>query len=133
MRTKALILFFPFAVFLTETISFIPAMKAACTIVAKEKKPDVCSLKNEESTCCAMMKQHNECNKEKENGEIPEEKDCNDNADCSTCPVCYTFIFQTQYEWTGQEFLCKKDYWLINTDHISNYIPDVWKPPNGTL
>lgn len=38
MRTKALILFFPFAVFLAETASVIPAMKNACAIIAAKKK-----------------------------------------------------------------------------------------------
>ena len=138
MRTKALILFFPFAVFMAETASFIPAMKNACAILAakktactKEKKQDVCSRKKEISSCTKIKQQHTCCNKG--SGKTPADNSCNDNADCSTCPVCYTFIFQQLYEWPAQQFLLKKNYGLINTGSISSYTTDVWKPPNGFL
>lgn len=119
MRTKALILFFPFAVFLTETASFIPAMKDACTIVTAKK------------SSCTKMEKQNKCHKQKkaENKDTPG-KNCENNPDCSTCPVCYTFIFQPQYEWAAGHFILKKGYSLFNTDLISFYFPDAWKPPN---
>jgi len=138
MRIKALILFFPFAVFLAETASFIPAMKNACAILAakkstctKAKKQDTCSQNKEKNTCTKIKQQDKCCNKK--TAKIPVDNACNDNADCSTCPVCYTFIFQQQYEWEAQQFLFKKNYRLINTGHISSYTTDVWKPPNGFL
>ena len=37
MRIKALILFFPFAIFLAETASLMAAMKEACAILAAQK------------------------------------------------------------------------------------------------
>jgi len=138
MRTKALILFFPFAVFLAETASFIPAMKDACAIMTakkssctKEKKQDACTPKEEKNTCTKIKQQDKCCNKK--TGKIPTDNKCNDKADCSTCPVCYTFIFQQQYEWPAQQFFSKKNYGLINTGHTSSYSSDVWKPPNGFL
>jgi len=138
MRIKALILFFPFAVFLAETASFIPAMKDACAILsakktacAKEKKQNVCS-RNEEKNSCTKSKQQDKC-KNNSTDKIPDNNACNDNADCSTCPVCYTFIFQQQYEWPAQQFPGNKNYGLINTGYISSYTNDVWKPPNGFL
>lgn len=136
MRTKALILFFPFAVFLAETASFIPAMKDTCakvvaekTTCTKEKEQKTCTRKKEENACKKIKQQDACCNKKP--GKTPADNTCNDNAGCSTCPVCYTFIFQQQYEWPAQQFLFKKNYRLINTGHISAYTSDVWKPPNG--
>jgi hypothetical protein len=138
MRTKALILFFPFAVFLAETASFIPAMKDACAIstakkstCTKEKNQDACTPKKEKSTCTKIKQQNKCCNRGA--GKTPADNTCNNNADCSTCPVCYTFIFQQQYEWPAQHFVFKKNYGLINSGHISSYTNDVWKPPNGFL
>lgn len=137
MRTKALILFFPFAVFLAETASFIPAMKNACAILAakkssckKEKKDDACSKSKEKKTCTKVKQEYKCCTKPTP-GKLPVNDDCNDKADCSTCPVCYTFIFQQQYEWQAQQFFLKKNYILTNTGYISSYISAVWKPPNG--
>lgn len=137
MRTKALILFFPFAVFLAETASFIPAMKEACTIKAtkksactKEKKENACSSKNEKQGC--TKGEQDGCSN-KDSNKTPADKSCTDNAGCSTCPVCYTFIFQQQYEWAARHFKLKKNYTVINTGHISSYTNDVWKPPNGFL
>lgn len=139
MRTKALILFFPFAVFLAETASFIPAMQDKCAIVAaeksacaKEKKQDACTRKKEKSTC-TNTEQQDKCSTKKEQNKIPVDNNCDDNPDCSTCPVCYTFIFQHQYEWPAQQFVCKKNYSLINAGYLSAYTTDVWKPPNGFL
>lgn len=119
MRIKALILFFPFAVFLTETASFIPAMKEACTIVAAKK------------SSCSKIESLEKCNKQKEaeNNDSPEKK-CEDSPDCKTCPVCYTFIFQPQYEWAAGHFILMRSYNLHNTDFTSFYYPDAWKPPN---
>jgi hypothetical protein len=138
MRTKALILFFPFAIFLAETASFTPAMKNACAIIAakkntckKEKKENTCSQKKEKSACTKIKKQDKCCNKNR--GKAPADNPCNDNPDCSTCPVCYTFIAQQQYEWQAQQFFLKKNYGLSNKVYISLYTSDVWKPPNGFM
>ncbi|HMK05560.1 MAG TPA: hypothetical protein VK489_15270 [Ferruginibacter sp.] len=116
MRTAALILFFPFTVFMTETASFIPAMADQCALVATE-----------ESSCCMKTDDQASCTKDTE--EMPE--DCTDNPDCSTCPVCYTFTFQPRYEWSAPPLLIKKDYSLGTTGYSSSYTANVWKPPNG--
>jgi hypothetical protein len=137
MRTQALILLIPFSVFLTETASYIPAMNDACTIVAAEKsacsttkKQDHCSGKKEKSSCTKTKKQ-DECAGKKGNNKKSPDNKCKDNADCTTCPVCYTFIFQSQYEWQVKEFVSGKNYSLLTPSYIYSYTADVWKPPNG--
>ncbi len=120
MRTQALILIFPFAVFLIETASFIPAMKDACTIVAAKK-----------TSCCMKTKAADQCHNKKAADKKDPDNKCTNNPDCTTCPVCYTFIFQPQYEWPAQQFIFTKKYSLLNTSYISSYTSNVWKPPNG--
>lgn len=133
MRTKAVILFFPFAVFLFETASFVPVLVEKCTKAASKKssctKPepqDACSKKNAKPSCKPEKKQ-DYGNKDDDS------KNCENNPDCRTCPVCYTFIFQSLYEWPARSFRPGKDYALMNTGCISFYISSVWKPPNGLL
>jgi hypothetical protein len=122
MKIQALILVFPFAVFLTETASFTPAMKAACEAVTAKK------------SSCPKMQEPGKCQTKKENGKKkPSGKTCNDTPDCSTCPVCYTFIFQPQFEWPAEQAICKKKFSLLNTGNLFSYSPDVWKPPNGPV
>jgi hypothetical protein len=80
---------------------------------------------------CIKMKRMMEmkCRGEKEHNQGSQGK-CN-NPDCSVCPVCSTFIFLAQYEWSAKYFRFKKNYRLINTGYLSSYIPPVWKPPNS--
>ena len=120
MRTQAIILIFPFAVFLTETVSFVPAMKDECAIVAAKK-----------SNCCMKTKKPDQCHNKKATDKKTSDNKCNNNPDCTTCPVCYTFIFQPQYKWAAEQFYFKKNYELLNASYISSYTPNVWKPPNG--
>lgn len=122
MRIQAFILFFPFTVFLIETASFLPAMQDACTIVSAE-----------ETSCCMMSEEEDveQCQNKKEDNKKSSGNNCTDNPDCTTCPVCYTFIFQPQYEWPAKQFLFNKNYGLLNENYSSTYMPDVWKPPNG--
>ncbi|HMI78413.1 MAG TPA: hypothetical protein VK484_06440 [Ferruginibacter sp.] len=118
MRTAALILLFPFTVYMTETASFIPAMAAQCALVATE-----------ESSCCMKTNDQDECSMPEDTEEAP--GDCTDSPDCTTCPVCYSFIFQPRYEWSPVPVLIKKDYSLLDTSYSSSYTSNVWKPPNG--
>ncbi|MEO7307944.1 MAG: hypothetical protein ABIR78_15180 [Ferruginibacter sp.] len=121
MRTRALILLIPFVVFLTETASFIPAMEESCAMIAAEQ-----------SSCCMKeMNNEGQCGDKKTGNKENSENTCGDNADCTTCPVCYTFIFQPQYEWHAKAFVHKKTYSLLTANYISNYTTDAWKPPNG--
>ena len=136
MRTKALILFFPFAVFLTETGSFFPAMKKACAAMAskiklctKNTKQDACTLNKKKNTCTKTKQQNRCCNKKAD--KTPAGNSCNDNPDCTTCPVCYTFIFQQQYEWHARQFPVKKIYGLTKTGHTSSYNSSFFHPPHG--
>ena len=61
------------------------------------------------------------------------DKKCSDKVDCTSCPVCYTFIFQPRYEWTGTQGLPEKNHLLMNTGYTSSYTANVWKPPNAVL
>ncbi len=98
----------------------------------KAKKQEQCQGKKAESSCTKKIKQ-DKCMDKKEDNKKSSENKCDDNPDCTTCPVCYTFIFQPQYELPAQQFLFKKSYSLLTTGYISSYTPDVWKPPNGFL
>lgn len=139
MKTQALLLLIPFSVFLTETVSFIPAMQESCAIVAVKKNS--CTQTKEQGQChkkpwrysCSKMTKHKDCSDKKGNNKKPCGKKCTDNPDCSTCPVCYSFIFQPQYQWQAQPFIFKNHYSLPVTGNTSSYTPDVWKPPNGFL
>ena len=119
MKIKALILFFPFAVFLVETVSFASAVNNLC------KKENVGCGK----MSCMKMKKRESCQSKKQHDQKPAGK-CNDIPGCSTCPVCFAFTFLSQYEWSAKSFLFKKNYRLINASDVSSYIPPVWKPPN---
>jgi hypothetical protein len=109
-------------VFLTETASFTPAMVESCEIKAAEK-----------GSCCMMQEMQEDEQapvKKCGNKETPA-KSCEDDADCTTCPVCYMFIFQPQFEWQPTIFTFTKNYSLLTTGDISSFTIDVWKPPNG--
>jgi len=121
MRTKALILLIPFVVFLTETASFTPVMAESCAAVTA-KQSSCCIKEIQEEEQCPVKRS---CSKE-----YPA-KDCEDDPGCTTCPVCYTFIFQSQFEWQPIVFTFTKNYSLLTTGHTSSYTVDVWKPPNG--
>lgn len=124
MRKQAFILIFPFAIFLTETVSFVPALQNACAVAAVK-----------ESSCCTMPDKTNEdvCNSNAANNNNDPATGCTNNPDCTTCPVCYTFIFQPRYELTAQQFIFKKHYALLKTNYSSSYTSSVWKPPNGSF
>jgi hypothetical protein len=131
MRTQALILLIPFLVFLMETASFIPGMEEACAIVVPEK---VSCSKPEEPSSCGAKKAMSCCSKpqkEEERQDKEEDNPCDSSPDCTSCPVCYNFIFQAQYEWQPKGFVFKKGYSSLTTDYIFAYTSSVWKPPNG--
>lgn len=124
MRKPALILVLPFAIFLTETVSFVPVLQDGCTITMATA-----------SSCCtspATEQEEDICSQETGNKEIPAD-DCTQKPDCTTCPVCYTFIFQPLYEWSPQNFVFKNYYAVLTASYSSFYISSVWKPPNGSL
>ncbi len=124
MRKRAFILILPFTVFLTETVSFVPALQDACT-----------KATSKESSCCMITDEpaKKECSSENTGEKESPANDCTENPDCSTCPVCYTFIFQPRYEWPEQDFVFKKSYALLKASYSSSYTCNVWKPPNGSL
>ncbi len=124
MRKQALILILPFAIFLTETVSFIPALQDAWTVAMVKER-----------SCCMLPAETNEkeCSSKEDNNNEDPAKGCAENPDCTTCPVCYTFIFQPRYEWTAQQFVFKKHYALFKADYNSAYTSNVWKPPNGSF
>ncbi len=112
MKLKALILLFPFAVFLTETYVFPLEVKSECS----------------KMSCMKMKKMMEPKCHDKKDSQKPAGK-CNNIPECSLCPVCFVFTLQPQYELSLKYFLLKKNYPLINTGYMSCYIPPVWKPP----
>ena len=115
MRVKALILIFPFAVFLTETVSFPLQISSKC----------------KQMSCIKTMSEMN-CPHQKDNCKKPAGK-CNNSSACSICPVCCIFVFQPQYSLSLNKDIPKKNYQLLNTGCISSYASDIWKPPNNYL
>jgi hypothetical protein len=122
MKARALILFFPFAVFLIETVSFPSQVNNIC-----KKVVNPC-----EKMSCMQMKKPMNCQDKKSDNEKPSGR-CNNNPDCTFCPVCYTFTFQPQYQWSPKFFSFKKNYRLVNTGYVSSYISLIWKPPDSYL
>jgi len=155
MKKQAFILFFPLLVFLAETASFLPCWDSVCvpadvktTACTQAKKPGRCTAEKETGSCgrtkkesmCTAKEAKSLCSKTgKQDTYLTKKgcekrspgKDCGDDPDCSTCPVCYTFICQSQYEWAAQVFVLKKNYSSLNTSFHSAYTTNVWKPPNG--
>ena len=115
MKIRALILIFPFAVFLTETASFPLQIGSRCKQIS----------------CMKTMSEMN-CPHKKGKCEKPVGK-CNNSSGCSICPVCGIFVFQPQYSWSLNKDIPKKNYQLLNTVYISSYTSDIWKPPNDYL
>jgi hypothetical protein len=120
MRKRAFILILPLTVFILETVSFVPAMQETCAILAGTETVSCC--KANEGTAPAA------CSSEP--ADEPAE-DCTDNPECSTCPVCYTFIIQPRFEWKARQFPIEKKYAPVKQDYIFSYISSVWKPPNA--
>lgn len=96
---------------------------------AKKAKP-TCTAEAEKKTS-AKVSSPEPCKSKKNCDKGSSRKGSTDDTDCTTCPVCYTFIFQSQYEWTAQQFIANKDYSLLNTNYTSVFSTSVWKPPNG--
>jgi hypothetical protein len=144
MKKQAIILFFPLTVFLTETVSFLPCWDDSClpgingtAECVKPEKPGSCTVTKELEACsakeeieCAQAPESGKCNKQTD-ADNPEE-DCTSNPDCSTCPVCYTFTIQPQYELNSTGFDLSRQYHLRDIEIISSYETDVWKPPNDS-
>jgi hypothetical protein len=139
MKRPAFILLFPFVLFMAETASFIPAMQEACKITANSK--NTCSKKQEENTC-NTKKAENTCRKtmhedksadKKDAKKAPAGKDCENSKTCTSCPVCYTFIFQQQYEFGPAPVYFTKNYGALQANYSSVYVTSVWKPPNGYM
>jgi len=110
MKQRALILFFPLLVFLIETASFSSTMKNSCGKMS-----------------CLKQQQGMSCHHKKQNDQKSSEK-CN--TDCSFCPICSTFTFQSQYEWPSKNLLLLQCHASTDSKYVSSYIPSVWKPPN---
>ena len=115
MKAAALILLFPFTVFIAETISFPTQASNTCKKLS-----------------CTKMMDRMSCSHKKDNCEKPSGKK-DDTSPCSICPVCSTFVFQAEYVASVAYILLKKDFPLINTGYISSYASEVWKPPNNYL
>jgi hypothetical protein len=112
MKFDALILLFPFTIFLIETSSFPLEVKTICS----------------ETQCMRQANMELNCNGEKDQDQKSPGK-CN-TPDCSVCPVCFLFIFQPQYEWSINYFSFKTNYNSVNSRYVSSYIASIWKPPN---
>ena len=115
MRARALILIFPFAVFLTETVTFPMQINTRC----------------KQMSCIKTIGEMN-CPRKKGNCEKPAGK-CDNSSACSICPVCSIFVFQPQYSLSVLKDFTKKNYQLLNAGYIFSYTSDIWKPPNNYL
>lgn len=129
MKKRALILLFLVTTFLVETASFVPAMQKACAAAAIKKS--TCGTKAKKATpCCAKTKKPAACQK-KEQPDTPVDNGCTDNPYCYNCPVCYTFLFEPQYQLQAISIFLKKDYECLNVSLRSDYQSEVWAPPDG--
>ena len=115
MKIQAIILLIPFSVFLTETISLPKEINNSC-------KKNTCMKITKEKKCCGK----------KDNQEKPS-RNCNTNPECTVCPICFVFTFQSPFEVQQQYVLYKNVYKSFNAGFVSSYIPPVWKPPNFSL
>jgi hypothetical protein len=113
MKIRALILLFPFAVYLTETVVFPAEVNKTCKKMS-----------------CVKMNKPMKCHGKKSNNQKSSGK-CDTNPDCTLCPVCFTFTFHPQYEWSAKSFPFEKNYRQVSAGYISAYLPPVWKPPNS--
>lgn len=120
MRKRAFILILPFTVFILETVSFVPVMQETCAIMAVPEESSCCMAEVSEPVTCGSSEQE-------EDGPM---EGCADNPDCSTCPVCYTFILQPRFELTARQLRVERKYASLKQDYISSYSSSVWKPPN---
>ena len=123
MKTPALILFFSFALFLTESAIFPPKLIDLCKKASCMKTK--CGMKQ---TKCGMKQ--TKCSGKKDMAKKPSGA-CKENPNCTYCPVCSIFTFPTPYELSYTYLFFAKKYPLINCGHTAAYIPPVWKPPNG--
>lgn len=112
-----------------ESSSCSSAEKKISSCQAEKVQPS-CTAKTGENTC-SKQSSPEPCKSKKACDKRSSGKGCTDDTDCTTCPVCYTFIFQSQYEWTARQFIVTKNYSLLNTNYTSVYTNSVWKPPNG--
>lgn len=128
MKKRALILFFPFAAFLVETASFMPAMQQACSKAVA--KTTTCGTQvKKPSTCCKKATTPAPCSKTKHSNK-PVGNGSTDNPCCYNCPVCYTFLFEPTYEITALSWLIKKGYQGLEVSFRSTYQAEVWNPPD---
>ncbi len=154
MKRQAFILLIPLAVFLTETASYLPCWEDICTSVgipagSCSSKASACTAKKEKAACGADAKQDpcsastekttcskaavpDQCSRKKDCGKKSPRNDCDNDTDCSTCPVCYLFILQSPFEWNDRPVSIERKYNLLDTRFISSYSNNVWKPPNGS-
>ena len=140
MKTSALILLIPCVIFLTETATFTDVMKENCGMVSenngpcgKTPDPTPCSGKKDNSSCSKAKKTNaNNSNPKEKTKENPDNK-CKEGPNCNTCPFCYTFLLQPQYEVKEQEFPVVQNHEIDNTEYLSSYTNSVWKPPNDSF
>ena len=79
-------------------------------------------------TCMKMMEKMS-CSHKKDNSKKPDGK-CENTSNCTVCPVCSMFVFQSQFDWHTKKIFFKKDFPLLNIGNISSYSSAIWKPPN---
>lgn len=71
---------------------------------------DACAITLvKENSCCMLPAETNEkeCSSKEDNNNEDPAKGCAENPDCTTCPACYTFIFQPRYEWADNSLFLK--------------------------
>jgi len=56
---------------------------------------------------------------------------CNTTANCSNCPLCYTAELSSIFTSACLPTVITKNYPDIPGQHLTDYTPSTWKPPNA--
>ncbi len=133
MKIPAFIMLFSFSAFLTEMVSFPVQMYENCKKPSSQQSTCTKGSSPAKKTTCCKMK----CGMKKTKAVLPKETEkskkgkCKESPTCTYCPVCSVFTVQLVHEITLSYSLFINKYALVNSDHITAYIPPVWKPPNA--
>ena len=140
MKISALILLIPCVIFLTETATFTEVLKKNCGMVSenngtcgKTTGPTPCSGKKDNSSCSKAKKNNATNSNPKDKAKGTADNKCKEGPNCTTCPICYTFLLESQYEVKEQEFPVVQTLEIDNTEYLSSYTNSVWKPPNDSF
>lgn len=114
MKLRAFILFICAAIYITETAE-VGYMN--CSMPAPEAK----------ASCCMSQKK---CPRSNHSSSKEDTKDCNNTANCSNCPLCYTAIFPAADLPSNVSGFYKRQYAILHVNYNSLFCGESWKPPD---